>query len=273
MTRLYGVIGDPVTHSLSPVIHRGWARDHGLDADYRGLHVPAEALGDAMGTFERQGVKGLNVTLPHKQAVMEHCESISPLARRIGAVNTLSLQSGGAWRGDNTDYHGFLEDLSETWPAGLRGRRIRVLGAGGAARAVLLALHEAGARLDIANRTPARAQALAADLQLPGTPVLGLEEGLADLAGVELVVNCLSLGHSGAGLALPAGEGRPFYDISYGPASRRVLGPAEAAGWKTADGLGMLVAQAALSFEIWFAIRPDREAALRRCRAALEAAQ
>jgi shikimate dehydrogenase len=272
MTGLFGVIGDPISHSLSPVIHRGWIRDNGRNADYRGLRVTADHLAEAMQTFERQAIKGLNVTLPHKQAVIAHCEVVAPLAARIGAVNTLSRLPDGGWRGDNTDHDGFLDDLADAWPADLAGRHVCVLGAGGAARAIVLALHGRGACVTIANRTVERARQLVADLQLDDVRVEPLGRAFGDMADAELVVNCLSLGHSGESLPLAPGKGRLLYDISYGPAARAILTPAQAAGWKVRDGLGMLVAQAARSFEIWFAIQPDRSAAMTRCRTALEAA-
>lgn len=272
MTGLFGVIGDPVSHSLSPLIHRGWIRDHGLDADYRGLQVPADSLADAMETLLRQGVKGLNVTLPHKQAVMGHCDELSELARSIGAVNTLSRLPSGGWRGDNTDHDGFIDDLSDVWGEPLRGRQVCILGAGGAARAVVLALHGRGARLSIANRTVERANALVSELALADVQVLALDAALFDLSGADLVVNCLSLGHSGGSLDWPAGNGRLLYDISYGRAAEQVLAPARQCGWQACDGLGMLVAQAARSFAIWFGIEPDRSRAMARCRTALEAA-
>ncbi len=272
MTGLYGVIGDPVAHSLSPLIHRGWIRDHALDADYRGLQVPSPALFDALATLERQGTKGLNVTLPHKQAVMSHCDEISALASQIGAVNTLSRLASGGWRGDNTDHDGFLDDLADVWGAELRGRRVRVLGAGGAARAVILALHGQGAKVEIANRTVERAQAVLSSLNLDSIQILSLADGLRDVSGVELVVNCLSLGHTGGSFDWPPGEGRFLYDISYGQAAETFVAPARAAGWQVADGLGMLVGQAARSFSIWFGIDPDRGRAMERSQAALEAA-
>lgn len=272
MTALFGVIGDPVSHSLSPLIHRGWIRDHALDADYRGLQVPSAALTDALATLERQGIKGLNVTLPHKQDVISHCDEVSALARQIGAVNTLSRLAEGGWRGDNTDHDGFLDDLADVWGGGVRGCRVRVLGAGGAARAVVLALHTRGAKVEIANRTQERAQEMVSGLGLESIEIMSLEDGLTDFLQTELVINCLSLGHSGGTLDWPAGGGRFLYDISYGRAAESVLAPARAAGWQTADGLGMLVGQAARSFSIWFGIEPDRTRAMDRCRAALEAA-
>ncbi len=271
MTRMFGVIGDPIAHSLSPLIHRGWIREHGLDADYRALRVGADDLGDAMATFTRQGIRGLNVTLPHKQAVIAHCDAVSPLAQQIGAVNTLSRTADGGWRGDNTDHDGFTDALDGLLGRSPHGMHVRVLGAGGAARAVVLALHHAGADISLANRTREHAQGLVDSLGLNDIEILSLQDGLDQMQTVDLVVNALSLGHQASHLALPEGAGRLFYDISYGPAARAVLEPARARGWATVDGLGMLVAQAARSFEIWFSTRPDTQTAQERCRTAVEA--
>ncbi len=274
MTQLYGVIGDPVSHSLSPVIHRGWYRDHGIDADYRALRVASGETASGLETLTRQGFRGLNVTLPHKSAVLDACQTVSSLAARLGAVNTLRRTSSGGWEGENTDYGGFLDDLAEgvdgTSP---RGRTVLVLGAGGAARAVALALWDSGARLTLANRTLARARTLCADLGLEGVEVIDLEAGMARRRDVDIVVNTTSLGHAaGEAITWPAGDGRFVYDISYGPAAGPNLEAARASGWRTRDGLGMLVAQAARAFTLWFGLEPDRSVAMKRCRTALEMA-
>jgi len=273
MTRLFGVIGDPVTHSLSPLIHRGWMRDLDIDADYVGFHVPGDALACAFETFDRRNVRGLNVTLPHKQDVAPMCASRSRLVERIGAANTLTRQPDGSWHADNTDHDGFLEDFRAQFGAPLQGARIRVIGAGGAARAVVLALSNTGARVSLANRTPERAGAMARDLGLGDLSPVPFSAGLAQLDAVDAVVNTASLGDGGEHLDVAPGHGRVFYDISYGARAETVLSSAHAAGWRTLDGLGMLVSQAALSFEIWFSHSPDRTRALERCRAALEASR
>lgn len=272
MSGLYGVIGDPISHSLSPLIHRGWLRDHDLGGDYLALHVlHGEAL-DGLDTLARQGFRGLNVTLPHKQAVLAACETVSPLVEKLGAANTLTRTSSGSWRADNTDHDGFLSDFQVQAGQSLADRRILVIGAGGAARAVALALKQAGAELVIANRTPERARELCALCQIAPGRAIELHQLGDALAHADMVVNALSLGHLGEGLDLPPGEQRFFYDLSYGKAAEAVLAPARANGWRTADGLGMLVGQAALAFEIWHGIMPDRARALQRCAMALEAA-
>lgn len=271
MTRLYGVIGDPITHSLSPLIHRGWMRDNNLDADYRGFHVPAGELVAGMAALERDGVRGLNVTLPHKSNVIELCTEVSELVQAIGAANTLSRLPDGGWRADNTDKDGFREDFQADFAGDLTNARILMLGAGGAARAVALALIETGADIVIANRTLERASQLCADLGLPQNRAVQFADYHRFVRSADAVVNCLSLGHSGETVELGDGDGRLVYDISYGKAAAPFLEGAAAKGWLVADGLGMLVGQAALSFEIWHGIRPDTARAMERCRTALEA--
>ena len=274
MTQLFGVIGDPVVHSLSPVIHRGWYRDHGIDADYRALHVPGGEAQTALEALARQGFKGLNVTLPHKSDVLPDCQDVTPLAGRLGAVNTLTRTASGGWLGDNTDHGGFLDDLHEALQGEpLHGRSALVLGAGGAARAVALALWDSGAKLTVANRTIARAEALCSELGLTGVKVIDLEAGMARRRDADLVINTTSLGHSpGEAMTWPPGHGRLAYDISYGHAAAPNLAAADASGWRTRDGLGMLVAQAARAFRIWCSVEPDRGKAMTRCRTALEMA-
>lgn len=268
MTRLYGVIGDPIAHSLSPLIHRGWIRDARLDADYQAFHVPDGLLAEGLQGFARRGVHGLNVTMPHKGAVLEHCDSLSPLAERLGAVNTLVRRREGGWHGENTDHGGFLDDFTSAAGA-IAGRPVLLLGAGGAAQAVADALNGAGVRLVIANRTLSKAEALAARLGLPDGSAIGLDQIEGPSADADVLVNCLSIGHGGATLQLGPGRGRLLYDISYGEAVRPLFEEAQAHGWHTVDGLGMLIAQAARAFAIWHDIAPDREAALGRCRTAL----
>lgn len=268
MTHLLGVIGDPVAHSLSPFIHNGWLRDHGIDAVYSAFEVKAGELASGLEALERQGVLGLNVTLPHKEEAMRLAASVSGTAHRLGAVNFL-VRRGDGWIGDNTDEPGFAMTL-DYGEIDVQGREVFLLGAGGAARAVASVLHSRGAHLTICNRTEERARMLAHDLA-PGARILSLEEGLKELSSAALVVNTLSLGHSGGRLELPASEGGIFYDISYGKGAAAALAEAKAKGWRSLDGLGMLVAQAAISFQHWFGVLPDMAEAHARCRKLVEA--
>ncbi|MEZ5946061.1 MAG: shikimate dehydrogenase [Hyphomonas sp.] len=269
MTLLLGVIGDPVSHSLSPVIHNKWMREQGVDATYEALQVPAGELRDALEKLGERGGVGFNITLPHKEDALALSRDASEVARRIGAANTLIRMKEGGWRAENTDAPGFIRALTD---AGIEpgGLRVTLLGAGGSARAVAVSLSDLRADLTIANRTLARAKTLVKETGIEAR-ICSLEDGLADAAASDLVVNTLSLGHSGGTLDLPDGQGRPFFDISYGKAAAGIADAARKRGWHPHDGLGMLVAQAAYSFEHWFGILPDTEAALSACRKLVEA--
>ncbi|MEM9740301.1 MAG: shikimate dehydrogenase [Pseudomonadota bacterium] len=271
MTKLYGVIGDPIAQSLSPLIHRGWMRDLALDADYRAFQIPTGQAISGLTALEREGVRGLNVTMPHKGAVLPACAEMSKLVAMLGAANTLTRSQDGTWRADNTDRDGFLEDYSEFVGGGFDGARILILGAGGAARAVVHALHHAGADLVIANRTKGRAEDMCAQFALPLKRAIGLDQLADAMDFAEGLINCISLKDAGASFTLPDGDGRPFYDLSYGPDTDAGLTQAAHKGWVTRDGIGMLVGQAALSFEIWHGVQPNRQIAVGRCRNALEA--
>jgi shikimate dehydrogenase len=153
MRHLYGVIGDPIAHSLSPLIHKGWMRDHNLPADYLALQVPSDEFDKALTVLSEKGFKGFNVTLPHKLNALQWAQSVTPRARKIGAVNTLWYDADGQRHGDNTDAPGFMASLSAIYNKPLEGEDVLVLGAGGAARAIIYALDEAGAKVALANRT------------------------------------------------------------------------------------------------------------------------
>ena len=270
MSALYGVIGDPISHSLSPLIHSGWIRDHGLDAAYLPMHVPAGELAKSLKTLERRNAAGLNITLPHKLDALKLADEASEDARAIGAANTLSRTDDGGWRANNTDAPGFLADLNDQGVTSVGGKIVFVIGAGGAARAVVHALVTEQAKVFICNRTEAKAKKLAVEF---GAEAGGsLNEGFRNLAKADLVINTASLGHSGETFDLPEGGGRLFHDISYGKAAAETLRLAARSGWKTADGLGMLVHQAAESFRIWTGIIPSTDKALSRARTALEMA-
>ncbi len=271
MTRLLGVIGDPVAHSLSPYIHNHWLRQNGINAVYTALEVKADQLAASLDSLRAHDAIGLNVTLPHKQRVLELAATSSESARRLGAANMLVRGAEGRWHAENTDAPGFALTL-DFGEIEVEGREVFLLGAGGSARAVADVLTQRGARLTLCNRTIARAESLALDLA-PAARVLTLDEGLRQIQRASVVINTLSLGHTEGTLALPQTAGGIFYDISYGKAAAASLAEARRQGWRTLDGLGMLVAQAALSFEHWFGVTPDLAAAHTRARALLEVTQ
>ena len=268
MTKLLGVIGDPIAHSMSPLIHNGWLRDMGIEAVYEAMHVPEGTFESALKALSKRDILGLNVTLPHKHAALAAAREASVAATHIGAANTLTYLGQQNWRADNTDAPGFLAALG---PADPSTDEVVVLGAGGSARAIVYALIEAGHSIAILNRTEAKAEALANEFG-DGKAVYGSINQHNDyIEQATIVINTTSMGYDGDVLNLPDGNGRLFFDISYGKIAASQIAQAASRGWRTQDGLTMLIAQAAYSFEIWFGEKPDADAAIRRCEMALKA--
>lgn len=249
-TRVAGIIGWPVDHSLSPAMHNAAFGALGLNWLYAAFPVDPARVPEAVRGLAAAGCAGLNVTIPHKSAVIECCSSVSEAVAAIGAANTLVPDGAGGFRGDNTDAAGFLRALDEQAPLDLDGRDVLLIGGGGAARAVAFALRSRGARLRVANRTAARAAEL-------GDPVPFVPQALDIVAGAcALVVNATSLGLHGDGVPgeLPLGglgAGQVVADIVYRPGGTPWLGAAAARGARTVDGLGMLLHQGAAAFEQW----------------------
>lgn len=251
----HAVFGFPVAHSRSPVIHGLFGRQCGVELAYERIEAAPDAFVQKLEEFRSQDGRGANVTLPLKELAVDLCGELSPAARLAGAVNTLCWRKD-RWFGDNTDGAGLVRDIKVNLGWALRGRRVLVLGAGGAARGVIPALFaEEIAELVLANRTLERAQHLANDLAAAGSiRVLGLEE-LPDAGSFDLILNATAAGRGGPGLALPPAlpaAGALCYDLSYGAAAQPFLdwaGRTPAAG--ISDGLGMLVEQAALAFALW----------------------
>lgn len=266
-TRLYAVVGDPVAHSLSPMIHNRWMREAGLDAVYLALHLQSPDAAADLRALARAGFSGLNITLPHKLAALAAAAKASPGAQRVGAANTLTRETDGGWTAYNTDVEGFSVALAHALTRDPSGKRVVLIGAGGAARAAAYALAGLGVELAILNRSRASADALASEFA-PDAEVAELSQLGSYAEAADIVVNSASLGHAGASLpALPAGKGRPFLDLSYGKAAKETLASAKSAGWAPHDGLRMLVEQAAAAFKIWFGISPDIASALSACEA------
>jgi shikimate dehydrogenase len=266
---LYAVVGDPVAHSLSPLIHNGWIGSAALNANYTRVHLQSQTAAADLRAMVRD-YAGLNITLPHKIAALEAGANSSPEARIVGAANTL-VREGEAWVAHNTDVAGFEAAMRAAAGDELRNLRVLLIGAGGAARAAVVSLNRSQVKLTIANRSPIKAAALANELA-PHAATAGLADIERLSAEADIIVNSASLGHAGASLPpLAPGRGRPFLDLSYGKAAAPALQAAEASGWVPHDGLVMLVAQAAAAFNLWFGIWPDQAAAFRACRAALAA--
>jgi shikimate dehydrogenase len=276
MTRKYAVIGDPVSLSLSPLMHQRWIADHGLDATYEALLVRSDNAVATIRGFD--GYAGVNVTAPHKRAAAEAADNASASVKALNAANTLTW-SNGAIRAENTDVAGFAQSLDEAAPEWRGAENALVIGAGGAGRGVALALAgQAVLRVTIVNRTVARAEAAGEMISQHCTP--GAEArpwgDLADaFAEADLIVNTSSLGMNGsATFAWPiesARNGTVVADIVYRPLETDLLRGARARGLKTIDGVGMLIHQGALSFEIWHGIKPDTAKARERLMAALSA--
>jgi shikimate dehydrogenase len=256
------VIGHPIKHSRSPLIHATWLEAHRVAGSYEAFDVAPEALAQFVARIRAGEFAGGNVTIPHKEAVFGLCDSVDPLARTIGAVNTLVRESDGRIHGFNTDFMGFLGNLDQNapgWSDGLRSAI--VLGAGGAARAILVALRERGITdIVVLNRTAGKAADLAREIGGPFTTgALDQFEALAPGAG--LVVNTTSVGmhdtkFDAIDLALLP-EAALVTDIVYVPLVTPLLAEARALGLRTVDGLGMLLHQAVPGFEAWFGVRPE----------------
>jgi shikimate dehydrogenase len=267
--RLFGVLGDPVDHSLSPAMHNAAFAACGLPHLYLRFRVPTDSLGEALAEARRLEMGGLNLTVPLKEAAVSLVDEVTPEARRIGAVNTIVFDRGHAL-GDNTDARGFLRALEGR--VALDGAHVAIVGAGGSARAVGTALATAGCRrMTIANRTASRAALLARTLEELGdvqTTVINLD-ALADGIGlddVRLVVNTTSVGLGADTIAIRHGATPPgcvFMDLVYGQQASAFLRAAARARRPTIDGAGMLLHQGAIAFERWTG-RPAPLDAMRR---------
>lgn len=260
MTTKAFVIGHPINHSRSPLIHGTWLAQHGLDGSYEAIDVAPDALPGFFDRLRSGEFAGGNVTIPHKEAVFALCDEVDPLARTIGAVNTLVVRDGKVF-GTNTDYLGFLGNLD----AGAPGwsdtvEQAIVIGAGGAARAILVALRHRGlSRIHLLNRTLANAETLAAQI---GGPILahGLDGWAENASQAGLVINTSSVGMHGTRLEFDLGllpRSALVTDIVYTPLMTPLLADAQAQGLRTVDGLGMLLHQAVPGFEAWFGVRPQ----------------
>ncbi len=257
--KLFALIGDPVGQSLSPAMHNAAFRALGLNCAYITLRVPKPTLANAIAGVRALGIAGLNVTIPHKISIISLLDELDESANLVGAVNTVK-NNRGKLIGFNTDGEGALRALEEKIGS-VKGEEVVLLGAGGAARAIAFSLARAGARLTIANRTVPRAQALASAVeQKLSTNVkvasLNRAELTKALKNVDVLINATSVGmHPKIDKTLVRANmmrrGLVVYDIVYKPLRTKLLREARRAGGKTIDGLGMLVHQGALAFEIW----------------------
>lgn len=273
-TVMYGVFGDPVAQSKSPIMLNRAFQVRGINAAYAAFHIKPGTLGDAVRGIRALGFRGVNVTIPHKLEVMNYLDEIDEHARRIGAVNTI-VNDGGRLIGFNTDGIGYVRSLKEETGLTLRGCRVLMLGAGGAARGVGYALaREGAARIWIANRTVSKAEELAGYLrEYTQAEGIGLDGIGAIRQEVDLIVNNTSVGMSPNVDETPIDTswfhpGLTVSDLIYNPMETKLLREARLAGAKTHGGLGMFIYQGAYAFEYW----TGQPAPVREMREAVEAA-
>lgn len=266
--RLAGVMGWPVSHSRSPRLHGYWLRELGIDGAYLPLAVAPDNLEQALRALPVLGFRGVNLTVPHKEQALAFMDRLDPVAERIGAVNTVVVEADGRLVGSNTDPYGFMENLREqaTGFDPARGPAL-VLGAGGAARAVVVALLDAGVpEVVVANRSLARAEELATALGGPISP-RPWDKRDALVAEAALIVNTTVLGMTGQpSLEIDLGQAAPdtiVADIVYSPLETPLLHAARGRGLPVVDGLGMLIHQARPGFAAWFGQSPRPSADLR----------
>ncbi|NVJ99778.1 MAG: shikimate dehydrogenase [Alphaproteobacteria bacterium] len=262
------VIGWPISHSLSPVIHNHWMKTHGIEGHYDKVAVEPDNLAEALDRFREEGFSGFNVTVPHKETVMAHLDKIAPLARQMGAVNTVQIADDGTLTGFNTDGIGLVTNLKKSVPDWPHDKPVLILGAGGAARAAALGLlTENVPMVMITNRTREKAEAIARDIGRGRMTVVDWEDRSHAVSAAGLVVNTTVLGMKGQHPLeidlMAAAKDTVVYDIVYQPLMTPLLRDAEALGLRTVTGLGMLVYQAAAAFKIWFGVEVDYDDALR----------
>ena len=245
-TEIYGIMGDPVGHSLSPAMHNAAFKELGLNKVY--VPFPVKDVATAMHGFKALGIKGVSVTIPHKQAVIAFIDDIDPVAEKIAAVNTLVINNNRI-TGHNTDWQGANTALQQL--TSLQDKKVLILGAGGSARAIGFGLLHEKATIMLASRTPKKGQALAGNLQCPWLPLAEAESIQADI-----LINATSVGmrpnHHISPISSTALQNFTIVmDIVYAPLKTRLLNDAEKAGCKSIDGLAMLLFQGAAQFKLW----------------------
>lgn len=262
---LTGLVGFPTEHSLSPAIHQYWMKKYDVVGEYKLFTTPVPRLRQTINHLRKKRLFGFNVTVPHKESVMQYLDKIDPVAQRIGAVNTV-VREGEMLIGTNTDAYGFMANLKEGCGGQLPDlTKVVLLGAGGAARAAIVGLKDAGAQeIMVLNRTTANAVKLAGEFSLQS----GIWDMRGeDLAGATLLVNTTSLGMSGQpplDLSLQYITSKTVvHDIVYNPLNTTLLKAARARGNKAVDGLGMLMYQAQKAFALWHGVEPEVDGGLR----------
>ncbi|MCK0070147.1 shikimate dehydrogenase [Kordiimonas laminariae] len=263
------VIGYPIAQSLSPVIHNHWFEQNGIEGNYEAIEVVPEELGMAVERLKTEGYSGFNVTVPHKTDIIKYLDKVAPLARQMGAVNTVKIAEDGTLSGFNTDGIGLVKHLKDIVPEYPKDKPALIIGAGGAARAAALGLvNENLPMVMITNRTRGKAEAIAGDVGRGRMTVVDWKTRAQAVAAAGLIVNTTVLGMAGQPaleLSLDhAASDTVVYDIVYKPLETELLKDAGERGLKTVDGLGMLVHQGAAAFKIWFGVEVGFDADLRK---------
>lgn len=263
MKKWYSVIGDPIHQSMSPKMHDAWFDENGVDASYIPHHVAASALANAVESLKQLGCSGWNVTVPHKTAIIPLLDEIDETAKHMNAVNTVVVMENGRLRGYNTDGDGFVQSLEMQFGEQAKGKKVLVIGAGGAARGICFALEAKGyGPITIANRTIETAEQLADDLQ-EAIP-LSLLSAEKTIASYGLIIQTTTVGMNYADAGIPVemeglASNAIVADIIYNPLETKFLKEAKRHGAQTMNGVGMFVHQGAIAFEKWTEIRPDTE--------------
>ncbi|WHY96029.1 shikimate dehydrogenase [Peribacillus simplex] len=263
MKKIYGVMGDPIAHSMSPDIHNDAFEKENIEAVYHHFHVTKEGLSDAVKGMKALGIEGFNITIPHKTSIIPFLDEVDELALAIGAVNTV-VNKNGRFIGYNTDGKGFFKSLCDEISGDIKAKKTLVIGAGGAARAIYFTLVKEGVKqVDIANRTKERAAQLVSDCPYDKvSKALSIIEAEESLSQYELIIQTTSSGMSPELDHSPLKvdqlkAGAIVSDIIYNPLQTKLLREAGEKGAETQNGLGMFINQAALAFEIWTGIMPD----------------
>ncbi|RIW37615.1 shikimate dehydrogenase [Bacillus salacetis] len=263
MKSLYGVIGNPIGHSLSPHMHNDAFKENDIDSLYQPFLVRSDELEKAVDGLKVLGIKGFNVTIPHKSAIIPLLDEIDPLAESIGAVNTV-VRDGGRFIGYNTDGMGFLKSLQESCPFPLKDKNVLIIGAGGAARAIFHSLAASGIQnIDICNRTSERGKDIINECVYPcSSAALSLQKAEQGLEKYDIIVQTTSVGMYPDTDEMPLHvtrikKGAFISDIIYNPRETAIIKAFRGLGGKGVNGIGMFVHQGALAFELWTGIKPD----------------
>jgi len=268
--KIAGVVGDPISHSLSPKLHGYWLKKYGINGDYAAFHVAKNELADFIGRLKPNKIEGVNLTVPHKESAMELVDKLDGSAEKIGAINTIYFDQTGKLVGANTDGYGFIKHLKQTtqkWSA--KNGPVTIIGAGGAARAAIVSLLDDGVpEIRLCNRTQSRAQILANEIADERIKVVAWDEREKSLFGTALLVNVTTLGMVGQPILGLSLDNLPtdatVYDIVYNPLETELLKQARLRGNEIVDGLGMLLHQAVPGFEAWFGLTPEVDDDLRQ---------